>query len=149
MRYVAYIVAQIVWGLPQTLVGAVVFLACCRRPHFFYHGAIVTVWRLWGKGLSLGPFVFLCRLGPAAPPTQVDEQLLVHEYGHTVQSLIFGPLYLPVMGLPSLVWATAPALKRRRHDNQASYYAFYPERLANWLGERVLKKSSTGQAVID
>ena len=149
MRYVAYIIAQVVWGLPQTLVGACVFLAYRRCPRFFYHGAVVTVWPHWGKGLSLGPFVFLPRLGSVASPTQVDGRLLVHEYGHTVQSLIFGPLYLLVMGLPSLIWANAPALKRRRRDNQTSYYAFFPERLANWLGERVLKQPSMGQAVID
>lgn len=148
MRYVAYITVQAVWGLPQTLAGACVFLAHRRCAHFRYHGAVVTVWELWGKGMSLGPFVFVCPADPTTP-SQLDVRLLVHEYGHTVQSLILGPLYLPVIGLPSAIWANVPALKRRRRNRQTSYYAFFPERFANWLGERVLKEPSMGQAIID
>ena len=149
MRSIAYIVFQIVWGLPQTLVGACVYLAYRRCPHYRYHGAVVTVWDLHGKGLSLGLFVFVCPADRADSAAGPDERLVVHEYGHTVQSLIFGPLYLLVMGLPSLIWANAPALKRRRSERKTSYYAFFPERFANWLGERVLKRPSMGQAVID
>ena len=148
MRYVVYTIAQAVWGFPQTLAGACVFMAHRHCPHYRFHGAVVTVWEQWGKGMSLGPFVFVCAADPAVP-NRVDARLLVHEYGHTVQSLILGPLYLPVIGLPSVVWANTPVLKRRRHERKASYYAFYPERFANWLGERVLKKPSMGQAVID
>ena len=64
-------------------------------------------------------------------------ELLVHEYGHTIQSLIFGPLYLPVFAIPSFVWAGAPALRRRRREGKLYYYDFYPERIANLLGELV------------
>ena len=149
MRYVVYTIWQIVWGLPQTLAGACVYLAHKSCPHFRYHGAIVTVWERYGKGLSLGPFIFACPRDPGNPDAGPDERLVVHEYGHTVQSLIFGPLYLLVIGLPSLVWSNAPALKRSRSKNKTSYYSFYPERFANWLGERVLKRPSMGQAIID
>ena len=148
MGRVLYIIVQVIWGMPQTIAGACVYMAHWRSPHFLYHGAIVAVWKLRGKGLSLGPFVFVCAADPGAPE-KPDERLLVHEYGHTVQSLIFGPLYLLVIGLPSVIWANVPALQRRRHERGTSYYAFYPERLANWLGERILKKPSPGQAVID
>ena len=148
MRYIAYTIVQATWGFPQTFAGACTFLAFRRCPHFRYRGAVVTVWDRWYKGLSLGPFVFVSP-ADSSNPEQADARLLVHEYGHTVQSLILGPLYLPIIGLPSVVWANVPALKRQRHDRGASYYAFYPERFANWLGERILKKPSPGQAVID
>ena len=87
--------------------------------------------------------------GNDAVPPGVNRNLLVHEYGHTVQSLILGPFYLVVVGLPSVVWAKAPTLVKSRRRKHVSYYSFGPERFANWLGERVLKQPSMGQAFID
>ena len=42
------------------------------------------------------------------PDEELSKRLLVHEYGHTIQSLIFGPLYLIVMGIPSTLWGFLP-----------------------------------------
>lgn len=89
----------------------------------------------------MGPFVFV--------PVQCPRRLMVHEYGHTVQSLILGPLYLPLVGLPSVVWSRVPALSRWRRAHRISYYALPTERWANWLGERVCKEPSMGQALVD
>lgn len=161
----AYLIWQATWGFPQTLAGACTFLSHVREPHFLHHGALVTVWRS-RFGLSLGPFVFLnAKPGNAdgaatedaasplfveyVPGMLVNDRLLVHEYGHTIQSLILGPLYLPIVGVPSVIWLKTPRLSRRRHDAQSSYYAFYTERWANRLGERFLKRPSMGMALID
>ena len=136
MRQLLYMIAQLTWGLPQTFAGLVVYLTTrADESRFRFHGAIVTTWRR-REGLSLGPFVFI--------PPRCSRRLLVHEYGHTIQSLILGPLYLPVMVLPSLLWAGTPALKRRRERRRISYYSFYTERLADWLGERVTGERSMG-----
>lgn len=48
--------------------------------------------------MSLGLFIFMFGgryIG--------DEETLKHEYGHSIQSKILGPLYLIVIGLPSLM----------------------------------------------
>ena len=122
------------WGLPQALAGAAVNLVVgkrARRQRF--RSAVVTEWSL-KSGLSLGPFIFV--------PRGCDHRLVVHEYGHTVQSLILGPLYLPVIVVPSLVWAGVPALERMRNARAFSYYRFYTEKVANWLGERVTGEES-------
>ena len=154
MRYVPTMLVQAVWAFPQTLAGLAVFAAYRGRPHFPYRGAVVTLWGRPYQSMSLGPFLFLEGnlegfMNPDAPDHEKLQRILVHEYGHTVQSLILGPLYLPLVGLPSAVWANVPRLKARRHRLASSYYAFWPERSANWLGERVLKRPSMGQAVID
>ena len=47
--------------------------------------------------MSMGMFLFL---------GDHDKHVLVHEYGHSIQSCILGPLYLPVIGIPSLIWAS-------------------------------------------
>ena len=78
-----------------------------------------------------------------------DRPLLVHEYGHTIQSALLGWLYLPVIVLPSVLWFSLPALRRYRKKHRRSYYAFYTERWANRLGERVCREPSMGMALID
>ena len=122
------------WGLPQSLAGLAVMAMVGRKsPHYPFRSAVVTEWPL-NRGLSLGPFIFL--------PNRYPRPLLVHEYGHTVQALILGPLYLPVIVLPSLTWAGVPALERFRRRHAMSYYRFYTERWANHLGERVCHERS-------
>ena len=136
MREIAYMLVQLTWGLPQTLVGALVCLVTpTDERRFRFHGAVVTTWRL-RRGLSLGPFVFI--------PPRSSRRLLVHEYGHTIQSLILGPASLPLMVVPSMVWAGLPALQRRRERRGTSYYSFFTERLADRLGERVTGERSMG-----
>lgn len=146
-----YLLLQCTWGLLQTALGAAVFLRYCRLPHFRYHGAVVTVYPLYSS-LSLGPFIFLTDKPPrdrggAVPDREMSRRLLVHEYGHTVQSLILGPLYLPAVGLPSLLWAQLPFCQRRWRGT-VSYFSFYTERSANRLGERATGDKSTGFANI-
>ena len=140
---VAYTLAQATWGLPQTLVGAGLFLAHARRPHFRYHGAVVTTWES-RKAVSLGLFVFLQGPdGAGVSAGDVDGRLLAPEYGHTIQSLILGPLYLPVTGLPSAMWLNVPAFARRRARTGTSYYTFYTERWANTLADKFLEKGTS------
>ena len=149
LRGALYTIAQATWGFPQTLAGFTVFAKHAKRPHFRFHGAIVTTWES-RKALSLGLFLFMH--GPAKsadPSSEVDRALLVHEYGHSVQSLLLGPAYLLCIGLPSVIWLNTPALRAMRRRAGTSYYAFYTERSANWLGERALGEKSVGQAMID
>ncbi len=149
IRRALYIFLQCTWGLPQTLVGFIVFLLNIRRRHFFYHGAIVTVWsRL--SSVSLGLFIFTAgaqkqvRRGADKLLDRANSEVVVHEYGHTIQSLMLGPLYLPVVGLPSLLWATLPVFVQRRRKNGVPYSAFWTEKGANRLGERVTGEPSFG-----
>ena len=85
-----------------------------KNKHYFYHGAIITE-RNVPSSVSLGMFVFTTtnpmkdkRTKNKIPDEELSKRLLVHEYGHTIQSLIFGPLYLIVMGIPSTLWGFLP-----------------------------------------
>lgn len=145
MRSALYMLVQLTWGLPQSLAGAAVFAAHASSPHFRYHGAIATIWES-RRALSLGPFIFVpASARPQSAPgggvplrEGVDSRLLAHEYGHSIQSLVLGPLYLPLVGLPSLVWLNAPACARMRQRKGVSYYSFYTEQSANALASRIL-----------
>ena len=139
---VLYWVLQWTWGIVQNLLGGLLTLFLLKREHMCYRGAFVTRWRLGGS-MGLGMFIFL---GKTLPET--ESQILVHEFGHTVQSAILGPLYLPVIGLPSVVWANLPAFAKLRRKRRISYYRAYQEHWANHLGERVTKLRSPGQKEI-
>lgn len=60
-----------------------------------------------------------------------------HELGHTIQSKILGPLYLIIIGIPSITYCSLrrlfPSLRRK------NYYNFYTERWANSLSEKYIK----------
>lgn len=115
---------QWTWGFPQTLLGFIVFLMNLGRPHSTYRGCVTTKWRNKGS-MGMGMFLFLGCDNP---------QVRVHEYGHSVQSLFLGPLFLPVMGIPSILWCNLPCCRRLRKEKGVSYYRFYPESNANALG---------------
>lgn len=133
MKRLLYIVWQYTWGLLQNLAGGTIYAFYRLRgcPHFAYQGALAVIWPVRSGSMSLGRFLFLHESYRPG-----DRALLAHEYGHTIQSLIAGPLYLFVIGLPSLLWAGLPVFQRRRHDRHVSYYSFYPEKWANALGAR-------------
>jgi hypothetical protein len=115
---------QWTWGFPQSLVGLIVFLCNLHKPREVYRGCVVTHWDNRGS-MGMGMFLFLgCD----------DAQVRVHEFGHSVQSLILGPLFLPIMGIPSFLWCNIPYFQRMRREKRVSYYRFYPESSANALG---------------
>lgn len=113
------------WCLPQNIVGlfVLIFTKIQKAKTSKYNGAFLTFWK-YNSGVSLGWFVFV--------PKQASENFIKHEYGHYRDSNRFGPLYLFVIGLPSLCWALS--FKKYRIKHNKSYYDFYTERRANKLG---------------
>ena len=114
------------WQLPQNLVAVgLLLLSKNVRKIDYRHFCIVLTAEMPKNagGVSLGNFAFV------SPQLAHDERTIRHEAdGHTVDSLIFGPLYLLVIGLPSvlhLMWFT------RKHPADKSYDDFYTERWAN------------------
>ena len=115
---------QCTWGLPQTLVGLVFFLVYRKSPHERVGSVIGTKWPR-NDGVSLGLFIFY----PAD-----SKSMRSHEFGHTIQSLIFGPLYLLAVGIPSFTWCNHPACQRYRREKHVPYSALYCEKWADALG---------------
>ncbi len=105
-----------IWQLPQNILGLILWLIVGkdRIRAGVYH------WKLKGS-ISLGCLIFL--------DENATNYVLRHEQGHQVQSRYLGPLYLLVIGLPSIIWAgiVYPIVK-------GDYYRFYTEKWANQLG---------------
>lgn len=109
-----------IWQLPQLLVALVMlpFLGKKRKVADRHFNLCYECQKMSG-GISLGPLAFVS-------PYSNKEETIAHETdGHTVDSKIFGPLYLLVIGIPSILWAATYSSATH------SYYDFYTERLAN------------------
>lgn len=129
MKKPIYTALQFTWGLPQTLIGSAVYLMHRKDRHENFGNAKVTYWNR-PEGLSLGRFIFVPAKG---------KSLLDHEYGHTIQSLILGPAYLPLVGLPSIIWHRLPYFRNKRKITGKDYYSVIFENTANKLGSRFKK----------
>jgi len=155
MKILLYRIWQCTWGILQTLSGFCVFLMNYKEKHYSYHGAIITEWKS-KSSVSLGMFVFITKepyfadkLKNIYTTEELSNRLLVHEYGHTIQSLILGPFYLIVIGIPSMIWGFSPYLHNMRKEKQISYFAFFTEKWANDCGENITKAKSMENLVID
>lgn len=137
-KIILYFLLQWTWGIPQNIIGGVLFLACIKKKHARFMGAAVTTWH-FPYSAGCGMFIFINDFNhiPSTNPLKEKRRydLLVHEYGHTLQSLLLGPFYLPVIALPSIIWATLPFFQKLRKEKRISYYDFYCERWANHLGD--------------
>lgn len=127
---------QWTWCLPQNLAG-LFMLMILPGEHYRYHGALVTIYRKKKHlsntaGFSLGSFIFM-------PETWSDynkEHIVVHEYGHTVQSLLTGPFYIFIIGLPSVIWCRRFVKHSEKYRVRGiAYTDRFPEHSADNLGE--------------
>lgn len=107
------------WQLPQNLLGLILLLFYEGTDGNF-NGVFVRKSKKMLGGISLGRYVIVSRWA--------GENMLKHEYGHTIQSKYLGWLYLIVIGLPSLIHAWLCRCKKH------SYYDFYTEKWADKLG---------------
>lgn len=141
-KFFVYLI-QWTWGLPVNMVGGIAYLICTKilkHPHskFGYANIVYLPWN--AGGLSMGLFIFV------RDEKEKEEWLYnvrIHEYGHTWQCLLLGPLYYLIVAIPSVIWCNCFA--RYREKNNISYYKLYCEAWANVWGEKGsgLKRSET------
>ena len=127
MKLFFYRFIECTWGFPQSLLGFFLYLIYRKSPHTSYKGSIVTYWPKKG-GISLGLFTFIENYSGR------KDYLQRHEYGHTLQSLILGPFYLLIIGLPSYIWANLPYFIKMRKEKNIPYNSFFTEKNADLLG---------------
>ncbi len=129
MKKVLLFIVSWTWCFPQQFFGLIVrlFSRAKKQEGGYYTYGIDT------GSLSLGTYIFLC------DSHKNDEEMLKHEKGHTIQSYILGWLWLPIIGIPSLIWAGCFGKWRIKHSK--SYYWLYTEAWANRLGGIAINKT--------
>lgn len=137
LKVFLFYLVQWTWGLPVNLVGGIAFLinTKIKKRRWQRFGYAYIVYIPWNAGgLSLGLFIFAKENHPKKNWTYNTR---IHEYGHTWQCLLLGPLYYIVIALPSVIWCNFFAGYRKK--NNVSYYALYCESWANAFGQKFAK----------
>lgn len=117
------------WQLPQNILGLILLLYFRRfgQLHNWMEGGVsVFVCDTMRGGISLGCYIFLDRFF-----AELDGETLSHELGHCKQSKMLGWLYLPVVGLPSIIHAS---FYKYDPANPNGYYDFWTEAWADKIG---------------
>lgn len=115
-----------IWEFPQHLLGLILTKIYNVEYKETYKGSDIYVGEFPGA-ISLGTYILMSEQSYRDRRNRTKK----HEYGHSKQSLYLGPLYLIVVGLPSLIWAGL----YKKFKREISYYEFYPENWADELGE--------------
>lgn len=109
-------IVKLFWELPSNLVAVLLFFFLgVDRFTFNKEKGICIVEMSYQGGLTLGCFIFV---------SKECYHLLPHEYGHVRQGWVTGPLYLLIIGIPSLIWCMIYKMTGKPYD------WFYTER---WL----------------
>ena len=133
MKYIRNLILFI-WQLPQHIVALIYFgylVMMCKDlgVDSRYKQAIVIPCVMRGA-VTLGNYVFVGL-------NSEYRKTVKHELGHTIQSKILGPLYLIVIGIPSITYCGLrrlfPSLRKK------NYYNFFSEKSANYLSEKYIK----------
>jgi RHS repeat-associated protein len=125
--------SRLTWEFPQTTAGNLLSharnLAGGVTDVSYYGGATLVNRddpgnrrRRWG--LALGSYIN--SLNVAADP--FNDELFRHEYGHVLQSRLVGPLYIPSVGVPSLIGSGLQRLGI--HDHSREWYETQANRMA-------------------
>jgi hypothetical protein len=111
-----------IWQFPQNLLALLIIKITKATHEDVFKDAEIYYAPI--KGISLGQYIIVNK--------NASENTIKHEYGHTRQSKILGPLYLIIVGLPSL---TINILSRIKILDNRKYYLRWPESWADKLGE--------------
>lgn len=113
----------LLWQLPQWILAQILILAWKAEREVSYKG--ISVYRTHVQnGISLGTIIILSY--------RYGDRTVKHEYGHTRQSLMFGWLYLIIIGISSGGMNLLTRIGILSHKN---YYKRWPESWADKLGE--------------
>jgi hypothetical protein len=111
------------WQLPQNLLGLLFLLFLKAEEKHVLNDISFYYIEGFPGGISLGKYIIL---------GTKREESVKHEYGHCIQSKYLGWLYLLVVGIPSLTWASLYGVVIKPTKN--GYYKFYTEKSADKLG---------------
>lgn len=113
-----------IWEFPQCLLGLILTKLYNVEYKETYKQIPIYADDFPG-GISLGLYILMGESARKYNRNSIKD----HEWGHTRQSLYLGPLYLLIIGLPSIIWAMI-----HTPNSKKSYYWFYTERWADKLG---------------
>ena len=137
MLYGGFIVKDFllfIWQLPQHLIGLFIIYVTKAQHHYFINNDFKKVFPYWTSarfngGVSLGKYIIM--------QDGINKDTILHERGHSLQSLRIGWLYLILVGIPSAIFNIWDRLFHKKWtliESYNWYYNRYPEKWADRLG---------------
>lgn len=115
-----------IWQLPQNILGLLlIFILGARKNEL----GVYTYTKNLDLGISLGNYIITWE--------NPSQNVVKHEKGHQRQSIILGPLYLLIVGFPSLAGNIYDRIFHKRlkpHLRIKWYHNRFPENWADTLG---------------
>lgn len=119
-----------IWQLPQHVLALIILAVYKPKENKKYKNSTVYILTKGSFAVSLGQYIFINK------NWLTSKNIIPHEYGHTIQSFIFGPLYLIIIGIPSILQNIISSYLHKRGDSKMfrNYYNRFPENWADKLG---------------
>lgn len=114
-----------IWQLPQNLLGLLLLLFYQKdKLYYTLEGRKFYYTYEMPSGISLGNYIILHK--------EEYGKSFLHEYGHSIQSRYLGPLYLLIIGLPSLLGNIYDRIFHARWSYLDSYNWYYNQPWEKW-----------------
>lgn len=133
-----YYILACTWGFIMTIIGLIIssVLAILK---LFLRGKIIFKPYHWIYSISVGPELWGgCELGLCFLRDHKSSGAInAHEFGHTFQNCLFGPLFPFVVALPSATWYWSREIKPEK--KQKPYDTMWFEDAATQCGLYVIR----------
>lgn len=136
ISYLVFYILQFSYGIIMNVIGllvAIFMLLTFHKPHKFGPSVVFITKIMNGSGISFGMFFLVGE--------EYDDYVIHHESGHGIQNIIFGPLFLFLVGIPSIIryWYREFKYYRKGLDPKTEYDDIWFEGQATKLGKKIYK----------
>lgn len=133
-----YFILNFTWGIIMTLLGyiiAFILLLCRRIPYKYQTTFYFKIGKSWG-GLELG-MIFI-------RDKESNNTIEPHEYGHSFQNALYGPLAIFIIFIPSFIRYWYQEFRNKKHKKNKPYDSIWFEGSATDIGETLEKRRQNG-----
>lgn len=136
LNLLAYVILYI-WQLPQNILGVLISLFSYifgtkgkKKMVKLENNTNLTYGASFNSGVSLGDYIILDQIYSSFSEKKLT-QVIQHELGHQKQSTYLGPLYLIIIGIPSLIGNIIFRFKKFK-SSTAKNRAYYNQPWEKW-----------------
>lgn len=143
MKKVLYWIGQLTWGIVMSLIGLITALICILflkgKVHKNGYTIIIEVGGNWG-GVNLGCISLCGGYTTVCPDENWFQHTRRHEFGHSLQNLIFGPLFPFIVAIPSAIRYHYQNYRSKKGLPNKEYDSVWFEKTATRWGTKAINK---------
>ena len=140
---ILYWIGQLTWGFIMSFIGLVVALICIiflkGKIHKNGYTIIIEVGGNWG-GVNLGCISLCGGYTTVCPDENWFQHTRRHEFGHSLQNLIFGPVFPFLVAIPSMIRYHYQNYRSKKGLPNKEYDAIWFEGMATKWGTKAIDK---------